>query len=167
MGANTIGRAGAERRDLQAILDGIRHIVQRLRESSRDAERRVGLSAAQLFVLQQLADADGLSINELGARTYTHQSSVSVVVSRLVSGGLVRRRPAAADARRRELSLTARGRRALDTAPEAAQADLIRALQGLPDAQRRALAGAMRAIARELAAQPRPAMFFEARARRR
>ncbi len=167
MGANTISRAGAERRELQAILDGIRHIVQRLRESSREAERRVGLTAAQLFVLRQLADADGLSINELGARTYTHQSSVSVVVSRLVSGGLVRRRPAAADARRRELSLTARGRRALDTAPEAAQADLIRALQGLPAAQRRALAGAMRAIARELAAQPRPAMFFEARARRR
>jgi DNA-binding MarR family transcriptional regulator len=166
MGAHTNSGRG-DGRDLQAILDGIRHIVQRLRESSREAERRLGLTGAQLFVLQQLGASEGLSINELAARTYTHQSSVSVVVSRLVAHGFVRRRRAAADARRRELSLTPRGRRALEAAPEAAQADLIRALQDLPANRRRALAADMRALTRELAAQPRPAMFFEGRASRR
>lgn len=68
--------------DLQTILDGIRSLVNRLRESSREAERRIGLTAAQLFVLQLLRASDDLSVNDLAARTYTHQSSVSVVVSR-------------------------------------------------------------------------------------
>ena len=37
------------------VLDSIRRIVQFLRESSREAERRVGLSGAQLFVLRTVA----------------------------------------------------------------------------------------------------------------
>src|SRR5438105_15524255 len=49
----------------RAVLDGIRAIVRALRESSRQAERVVGLSAAQLFVLQRLAGARALSLGEL------------------------------------------------------------------------------------------------------
>ncbi len=63
------------------MLDAIRRIVQALRESSRAAEKRVGLSGAQLFVLQTLGESPGLSLNELAERTRTHQSSVSVVVT--------------------------------------------------------------------------------------
>ena len=81
----------------RAVLDSIRRIVRALRESSRKTERSVGLGAAQLFVLQRLAGAPPLSINELADRTLTHQSSVSVVVSRLVRAGLVARTRAAAD----------------------------------------------------------------------
>src|SRR4051812_19869984 len=73
------------------VLDAIRRIVRALRESSRATEQSVGIGAAQLFVLQRLAAAPGLSLNELAARTFTHQSSVSVVVSRLVERGLLTR----------------------------------------------------------------------------
>ena len=65
------------------VLDAIRRIVQALRESSRAAEKGVGLSSAQLFVLQTLQETPGLSLNELAERTRTHQSSVSVVVTKL------------------------------------------------------------------------------------
>ena len=40
------------------ILDAIRRIVQALRVASREAEASVGLSGAQLFVLQKLAAAE-------------------------------------------------------------------------------------------------------------
>jgi DNA-binding MarR family transcriptional regulator len=60
------------------VLDAVRRIVQALRESSRQAERQVGLSGAQLFVLQKLAESPASSVNELAARTHTHQSSVSL-----------------------------------------------------------------------------------------
>ena len=40
----------------RAALDGIRRLVQRLRLSTRAAERAVGISAAQLFVLQKLSE---------------------------------------------------------------------------------------------------------------
>ena len=102
--------------------------MRALRESSRAAERSVGLGGAQLFVLQRLAGALPLSINELATRTLTHQSSVSVVVSRLVQAGLVARNRANADGRRAEITLTAAGRAVLARAPAAAQDRLIGAL---------------------------------------
>src|SRR5262252_5667928 len=106
MGAHISSRA-----ETRAVMNGVRHIVQALRESSRAAERQAGVSGAQLFVLHTLSDAPAVTMNELAAKTYTHQSSVSTVVSRLVERGLVIRRPSAADGRRRELSLTPSGRR--------------------------------------------------------
>ncbi len=84
------------------VLDAIRRIVQALRESSRLAESRVGLSGAQLFVLRTAAEVPGLSLNELAERTRTHQSSVSAVVTRLAREGLVQKRAADGDARRVE-----------------------------------------------------------------
>jgi DNA-binding MarR family transcriptional regulator len=71
--------------DTRTILDAIRHIVRALRIASRSAEQSVGLSAAQLFVLQKLAEGDGISLGELARLTLTHQSSVSVIVGTLAS----------------------------------------------------------------------------------
>lgn len=118
----------------KAVLDSIRRIVRAVRLSSRSSESTVGLSAAQLFVLQRLAEHDGLSINGLAAETLTHQSSVSVVVSKLAARRLVRRSTSRQDGRRTEISLTAKGRRALASAPEAVQVRLVAALDDLPEA---------------------------------
>jgi DNA-binding MarR family transcriptional regulator len=139
MGTHTITRA----RDTRAVLDAVRRIVQTLHESSRAAEKQVGVTGAQLFVLQKLAESPGLSVTDLAARTHTHQSSVSTVVSRLVERGLVLRAPSPADARRLELRLSADGRRLIGRAPDASQTRLIHAVEQLPAARRRALARAL------------------------
>ncbi len=120
--------------DRKAVLDSIRRIVRAVRLSSRSSESAVGLSAAQLFVLQKLAEHDGLSINELASETLTHQSSVSVVVSKLAARRLVRRTISRLDRRRTLISLSAKGRRALAGAPEAMQVRLIAALDDLSEA---------------------------------
>jgi len=117
--------------DVQQILDSFRRIVRVLRASSRAAEQTLGLSGAQLFVLQTLARHPELSLNELAEHTRTHQSTVSVVVSRLVERGLVRRESARDDARRLELRLTAEGKALARRAPDAAQERLIRAIEEL------------------------------------
>jgi DNA-binding MarR family transcriptional regulator len=139
MGAHTSSRAA----DTRDILDAVRRIVRSLHESSRAAEKVLGLTGAQLFVLQRLADAPGLSLNALAQQTHTHQSSVSTVVSRLVDRGLVLRTPSAADARRLELRVSAEGRRLVGRAPDAAQARLIHAIEQLPEIRRRRLARAL------------------------
>jgi DNA-binding MarR family transcriptional regulator len=118
----------------RAVLDSIRRIVRAVRLSARSSESTVGLSAAQLFVLQRLAEHDGLSINELAGETLTHQSSVSVIVSKLVARRLLRRAISRRDRRRTVISLSAKGRRALAGAPEAMQVRLIAALDDLSDA---------------------------------
>jgi MarR family transcriptional regulator, organic hydroperoxide resistance regulator len=118
----------------KAVFNSIRRIVRAIRLSSRSSESTVGLSAAQLFVLQRLSEHDGLSINELADETLTHQSSVSVVVSKLAARNLVRRAISREDSRRTVISLSAKGRRALARVPEAMQVRLIAALDDLSDA---------------------------------
>jgi MarR family transcriptional regulator, lower aerobic nicotinate degradation pathway regulator len=156
------GGAEHDRVHVRAIMDALRRIVRALRISARAAEGRLGISGAQLFVLHQLADRDASSIDELAARTLTHQSSVSVVVSRLAARGLVVRRTVADDARRTGIALTATGRAVLRSAPEAGQARLITGLQRLSPEQRRALAFDLTALVRALeVSDETPAMFFE------
>src|SRR5438105_26745 len=86
------GKAATDRgSETRSILDSIRRIVRALRLADRAAEKRLGLSGAQLFVLHKLAVGPALSLNELADRTLTHQSSVSVVVQRLVKRKLAAR----------------------------------------------------------------------------
>ncbi len=164
MGAHTFrGRS-----ETRVVLDAVRRIVQALHESSRWAEQHLGLTGAQLFVLQQLADSPCLSLNGLAARTHTHQSSVSTVVTRLVERGLVVRRPAAGDARRVELRLSADGRKLARRAPNVPQQRLIQGIERLTVSRRRALAESLDALTTAMAVGDQDAvMFFDEAKRRR
>lgn len=152
----------------QRVLDSIRRIVRLLREGSRASEDAVGLSAAQLFVLQKLDPETPLSLNELAARTLTHQSSVSVVVSRLVERGLVLRRPAADDARRLELLPTRRGLQLRDRAPAPSQDRVIAAVAKLSEKQQRELAELLERLVDALGVDGReaPMLFVDEPMRR-
>jgi DNA-binding MarR family transcriptional regulator len=99
------------------VMNALRRIVRDLRLGTRDAERTAGVSGAQLFVLQALNERPAASLDDLAERTLTDQSSVSVVVHRLIDRKLVASRVSSVDARRVELSLTASGRRLLAGAP--------------------------------------------------
>jgi len=160
MGTHTISSSTS---DARSVLDSVRRIVRALRVSSRAAEKQVGLSGAQLFVLQKLADGGrALSLNELAERTLTHQSSVSVVVQRLVDRKFISVSRSRADARRIELALTAAGRRAASRASGAAQDRIIDALRRMPSHDRRDLARLLDQLVRasqltDLA----PSLFFE------
>jgi DNA-binding MarR family transcriptional regulator len=166
MGAHTkkqaVSAARESNRDARSVLDSIRRIVRTLRVSSRQAEQDVGLSGAQLFVMQKLGDEAALSVNELAARTLTHQSSVSVVVQRLIARGFVKRAPSKKDGRSVLLSLTPAGRRVLAGAPGAAQDRIIAGLTRMPSPSRRQLAGLLeRLIAESGLADVVPGMMFE------
>ena len=112
-------------------------------------------------------EAEGQTLNELAERTLTHQSSVSVVVSKLVRAGLVARTRADGDGRRVEIKLTEAGRRVLSRAPAAAQDRLIGALGVLGTEARRELAGRLGQLVEAMALPDRhPPMFFEAAPKR-
>lgn len=124
-----IGREA--RADMVNVVDSIRSIIQTIRVSGREAEQTVGLSTAQLYVLSELADRPAMSINELAERTFTHQSSVSMVVARLVESKLVSRTAARGDARRVSIALTPSGRALLRKSPDPVQRRLIGALRSM------------------------------------
>src|SRR5512141_414836 len=91
--------------DAARAMDALRRIVRALHSANARAEGSLRVTAAQLFVLRQIAETPGISMSGLAERTRSAQSSVSEVVARLVSEGLVHRRVSREDARRAELTL--------------------------------------------------------------
>jgi DNA-binding MarR family transcriptional regulator len=147
---------------LNAVVNALRRITQAIRLSSSAVHDALGITGAQVFVLQQLAEHPGASLRQLAEATLTDQSSVSVVVSRLVGAGHVARRVAASDARRTELTLTDRGRALLRRAPRLAQTRLMASLRGVPGVQLRVTARVLERAARAVGPARVPApMFFE------
>jgi DNA-binding MarR family transcriptional regulator len=121
-------------------MDSFRRIVQALRSSHR-AAADVDLTGAQLFILTTLgASTRSLSVGELAERTRTDPSTASVVVSRLVERGLIKRARSSGDTRRVEVSLTPRGRALqLKTPATVAQTRLGNALASLSPSDSTAL----------------------------
>jgi DNA-binding MarR family transcriptional regulator len=130
----------------------LRRIIRELRLSTREVERKTGISGAQLEVLALLATNPGASLRELADATFTDPSSVSVVVRRLVALKLVSRKTSAGDARRAELRLTAAGRRLVSKRPEPPEARLLGALQGMTTAEVSVLSRGLGAMARAIEA---------------
>jgi DNA-binding MarR family transcriptional regulator len=155
-----------------AALVALRRIVRQLRLADREIEEACGLSVAQLFVLHELAAAAPLSIAEVAARTLTDPSSVSTVIARLASSRLVARKPSPVDKRRVELSLTARGRRLVATAPKVPQAAMIDAIRRMTTKRRTEVVRSLELLSAALGAPDiEPHLLFEdeprARARRK
>jgi len=144
------------------ILDAIRRLVRHLRLADRAAQSDLGISGAQLFVLTELGKTPSLSLNDLATRTRTDQSSVSVVVSRLVEAGLVTRDRDPRDARRLILDLTPGGQAMLQRAPAVAQEQILDVIERLPPDGRKRLADSLTDLVDTLGAEPGPApMLFE------
>ncbi len=151
----------------RAILDALRVVVRDLRLSAREAERVAHITGAQIFVLQQLEQGRTLSLNDLAERTMTDQSSVSVVVKRLVAAKLVARKASPSDARRLELTLTPAGKKLLARCPEPTQVRLLGALKRMTAAELDALDVGLVALVREMGIRDeRAGMFFEETASR-
>jgi len=135
---------GTDQRSIGQIMDGIRTVVRALRINTRAIEKQMGISLAQLWVLQILAERPADSLNELALATATHQSSVSVVVRRLVERELVTRTTANRDKRRVRIELTESGRSLLGKAPPTVQVSLVAGLRRMAPEARDQLARLMR-----------------------
>ena len=154
--------AGTDDADVAQVFNSLRRLVHALHNASRDTERRLGVPGAQLFVLTQLRATPSISINALAERTMTHQSTVSVVVRRLVRRKLVKKVRSADDARRVELTLTPAGTALLRRAPESVQGRLARAIEAIEPAERQILARGLQHLVRTIGVDTGVTpMFFE------
>ncbi len=148
--------------DASRVLNSFRAMVKALRLADRAAVSRYGVGAAQIFVLHELSREAPLSINDLAERTATDQSTVSVVVNKLVRRGLVDRTRAESDARRVELELTARGKQLVRKLPPPIQQALLNGVRALPAATVRQFADTLELIVDRIGVEEEhPPMFFE------
>jgi len=156
-------RAGRPKRQtVTTALNAFRRLMRELRLSARKTEKNTGLSAAQLFVLSAAEQSSGCSINDVAEATMTDRSSVAAIVDRLVTSGHLKRTKSKDDRRRASIVLTARGRRAAQSASPAPTTLLIRGLTAMPPAQLRALRSGLDALTRAMGIADHPArMLFE------
>jgi DNA-binding MarR family transcriptional regulator len=145
---------------VQIVMDSLRRIVRALRIASKKQEDEVGLRAAQVFVLKQLAAYEPLSVNELAARTYSDQSTVSVVINQLVKKKLVLRAVSPVDRRCRVLRLAPAGHHALKGRKLLIQERFAAALAEMPVRDQRKLAILMADLVRRAGLAGEPADFF-------
>ena len=155
----------------QAILNDVRRLVRFVQGAAAQTTCRLGITPSQLFVLQALADTPSLSLNDLAARVYADQSTVSVVVSRLVASGLVSRRRSSTDRRCLRLAVSAKGIRLLrrGLGIDAPQVNMVAGIRRLLSRERDDFA---RALARfldvmGLHAAPAPMLLEEDRPKAR
>lgn len=129
--------------ELSRALNAVRRMVRGLRSAAEAIERELSVSAAQLFVLRELADFPDQSVKDLAAVTMTTHSTVSQVVSQLIAKSMVTRTPDPVDGRRAVLRLTRQGVNLVKRAPRVIQTDLIEGFATLRQAERRALANGL------------------------
>ena len=129
--------------ELSRALNAVRRMVRGLRSAAEAIERELRISAAQLFVLTELAQVPDQSVKDLAAVTMTTHSTVSQVVSQLIAKGLVTRTSDASDRRRAVLRVTRQGANLVKRSPPVIQADLIEGFGALRPAERRGLANGL------------------------
>lgn len=121
------------------VLQQFRQIFGSLRHHFRELEERCGLPGSQLWVLQEVQRSAGIGISDLARRMGIHQSTCSLLVERLVEGGLLEKSRNPTDQRRVGLTLGLRGADILSRLPGPAEGILPGALSRLPDDALRAL----------------------------
>lgn len=104
--------------------------------ATRAADQLGRLSVVQLRALTVLRALDGPNLGRLAAGMGVTVSTASRLVDRLVTAGLVDRRPSARSRRELALTVTAEGRGILDRYDDLRLAELRLLLERLPDERR-------------------------------
>lgn len=115
------------------VLRQFRVIFGSMRQYFRLVEERCGLPASQMWVLQEVSRREGIGINDIATRMGIHQSTASLLVDKLVSGGMVSKFRQNDDQRRVRLRLEQAGQNALANLPGPAEGIVPAALSALPE----------------------------------
>lgn len=112
----------------QLALQHLRILMRGAQRHSARIEKQCGVSGAQLWVMQELADAPGLSVGAVAARLAIHQTTASNLVDALARKHYLARSRGEHDQRVVSLTLTAAGAALIAAAPKPARGLLPEAL---------------------------------------
>lgn len=103
------------------LLIALRKITQAIDLHSKHLFKTVGITSPQLVILQVLSAYKSLSVSELSQRVSLTQGTVTAIVLRLEKRALVSRHRSGVDKRRTLVSITAEGKKLLESAPSPLQ----------------------------------------------
>lgn len=114
-------------------LIALRRILRATELYGRDLARDAGLTAVQLRVLQIVAERGSCHPSDVASQMGVSQATISVLIKKLVSYGLIARQISATDRRQVDLSITSAGREKVAVAPDALQQKYVAQFEGLPE----------------------------------
>jgi len=139
--------------EIPEIIANLRRLFQAINEYSRTAEKTTGLTGPQLWAIKLLANSGPIRVSDLARRMYLHPATVVGILDRLEAKGMVTRTRSKEDRRAVEIDLTGLGKEMDASAPEVAQAMLVKGLEALPDDQFSHVVAGMEQMVRILGAE--------------
>jgi len=120
-----------DRTDISLI--ALRRILRATEMYSRDLAREAGLTAVQLRVLQIVSEKGYATPTELSQRMGVTQATISVLIKKLESKGLLTRQQSEQDRRQTRLGITPEGIAKVRAAPDALQQRYVKQFEALDD----------------------------------
>lgn len=127
-------------------LGKFRIIIRAAQRHSAAIQKQCGVSGAQLWILQEIADSPGLRVGELATRMAIHQTTTSNLLDALEKRGYLKKSRDDADQRVVNLLLTPSGTRVLRKAPTPARGLLPEALARVDPKKRAQLDAGLQAL---------------------
>ena len=135
-------------------------VVHGVERTSKRMIHDVGVTGPQRLVLRVVGLYPGLSAGDLASILHVHPSTLTGVLQRLITQGLLARSDDPGDRRRAVLRLTARGARANAVKHGTVESEIAEALDGVSDRDR----AATRRVLERLSAHLAPPMSDRVRA---
>ncbi|MBU3261464.1 MarR family transcriptional regulator [Roseovarius sp. PS-C2] len=140
-----------DRTDISLI--ALRRILRATEMHARDLAHQAGLTAVQLRVLQIVSEKGHATPTELSQRMGVTQATISALIKKLESKGLLTRRQSQADRRQTRLEITPDGRSKVSAAPDALQQRYVKQFESLEDWEQAMVVAVLERVATMLDAE--------------
>lgn len=134
-------------------LIALRRILRATENYERDLAQSARLTPAQLRVLQIVEERGSVTPKALATQMGIRQASVTTLVDKLVTRGMVERVPSITDRRQTNVTVTDAGRAMVESAPDALQQRYVQAFESLKDWEQAQLIASLERVATMLDAE--------------
>lgn len=135
------------------LLISLRKVIRAIGLYSKKLNKDSGLTSPQLFVLQEIAAHDGVMVKDIAKNINLSSATVTSILDRIETRGLVIRERSTIDKRKVGLHLTDVGLKILETAPKPLQQHFIDRFEKLEQWEQTQLVATMQRIANMMDAE--------------
>jgi DNA-binding MarR family transcriptional regulator len=131
----------------EQLLISLRRVIRAIDIHSRQLNKQSGLTGPQLMVMQKIAQLEAPLAKQVAQEITLSPATVTTIIDRLESRGLVVRTRSETDKRKVHLSLSEAGKALLSQSPKPLQEHFIKRYQNLEEWEQSQLLSAVERIA--------------------
>ncbi len=131
----------------EELLISIRKVIRAIDLHSKQLTKSSGLTGPQLLIMREIASTDGVTASQIAKAINLSAATVTNILDRLESRGLIQRVRSSEDKRRVSLFLSEAGKNCLVDAPKPLQEHFIQKFCRLEDWEQSQLLSSMQRIA--------------------